>query len=220
LIVCIAPYGVIFPVYEGWNFAYKDWPQSLKDEYSYNPEKAKQLLSEAGYPNGFKTHIIAPGDFDLELLQIVKAYFQQIGVEMEIQVETGPTINSILNQKLQPQMDYGTGGTTHPWIMLENIASWGQNRATHHDTNFDQLVKNFMSAQTTEEAKKWSREADKYTLEQHWALRLGMIKAFNIWQPYVKGYSGEILQAPTSAPSMFFWSRFWIDQNAKSALKR
>jgi ABC-type transport system substrate-binding protein len=42
----------------GYGLAYKDWPQSLKDEYSYNPTKAKQLLKDAGYPSGFKTTMV------------------------------------------------------------------------------------------------------------------------------------------------------------------
>ena len=44
---------------KGWGFPYEEWPQDLKDEYSYNPTAAKKLLADAGYPNGFKTNIIA-----------------------------------------------------------------------------------------------------------------------------------------------------------------
>ena len=43
----------------GWGFPYDQWPQDLKDEYAYNPTAAKQLLAAAGYPNGFKTDIVA-----------------------------------------------------------------------------------------------------------------------------------------------------------------
>ncbi|MEK7353222.1 MAG: ABC transporter substrate-binding protein, partial [Chloroflexota bacterium] len=35
-----------------------DFPESARELYSYNPEKAKQLLKEAGYPNGFKTSMV------------------------------------------------------------------------------------------------------------------------------------------------------------------
>ena len=40
---------------KGWGFPYENWPQDLKDEYSYNPQMARQLLADAGYPNGFRT---------------------------------------------------------------------------------------------------------------------------------------------------------------------
>ena len=36
------------PVYTPFD----EWPKELQDAYSYNPEKAEQLLDEAGYPRG------------------------------------------------------------------------------------------------------------------------------------------------------------------------
>jgi ABC-type transport system substrate-binding protein len=55
---------------KGWGLPYEDWPQDLKDEYAYNPNKSKELLAEAGYPNGLKTNIVADatGDIDLSFL--------------------------------------------------------------------------------------------------------------------------------------------------------
>jgi ABC-type transport system substrate-binding protein len=35
-----------------------EMPAEVKDMYTYNPDKAKELLAEAGYPNGFKTDIV------------------------------------------------------------------------------------------------------------------------------------------------------------------
>lgn len=206
------PFGVIYPVYKDYAYLYKDWPQDLKDSYAFNLTKARSLMADAGYPNGFKTSIVTPADYDMELLQVVKASFMQIGVDMDIQIEEGSAINAILNNKLQEQMDFGQGGATHPWIMLQNIKSTGQNRATHHDTNFDAIVDNFFGAQNLTEAKKYSVEADKYTIEQFWALRLGMLNLYNFWQPALKGYNGEVIMAPTTAPSQWWWSHFWLDR--------
>ena len=75
---CVQAWG------EGWAFTYEDWPQDLKDEYAYNPAAAKKLLAEAGHPRGFKTNIAADAGADLKLLQIVKSYFADVGIDMEI----------------------------------------------------------------------------------------------------------------------------------------
>ena len=60
---------------KGWGFPYEEWPQDLKDEYAYNPTMSRQLLAEAGYPDGFKTNIVADATGDMDLLKIVKSYF-------------------------------------------------------------------------------------------------------------------------------------------------
>ncbi|MFX0201664.1 MAG: ABC transporter substrate-binding protein, partial [Candidatus Hodarchaeota archaeon] len=43
------PTGMVAQGLKGYCYEYKDWPQELKDDYAYNPEKAKQLLADAGY---------------------------------------------------------------------------------------------------------------------------------------------------------------------------
>ena len=57
-------------VMKGWGFPYEQWPQDLKDEYTYNPTAARQLLADAGYPNGFKTNIVVDIAGDKKLLKI------------------------------------------------------------------------------------------------------------------------------------------------------
>ena len=76
------PAGIISPLQIGWCTPYEKWSEDLKQLYSYNPEKAKKLLAEAGYPKGFDTNIIASQTGDLELLQIIKSMFQDIAVPL------------------------------------------------------------------------------------------------------------------------------------------
>ncbi len=83
------PCGVMAPLYKGWVYPYEEWLQELKDEYAYNPEEARRLLTEAGYPDGFSTNCYASTGDDTELLEIMKAYFIDIGVDMEIRTIDG-----------------------------------------------------------------------------------------------------------------------------------
>jgi hypothetical protein len=48
---------LLAPEFSGWAYPYADWPQSLKDEYAYNVEGAKLLLTNVGYPDGFDTNV-------------------------------------------------------------------------------------------------------------------------------------------------------------------
>ena len=67
----------------GWGYPYQDWPQSLKDEYAYNPTAAKKLLADAGYPT-IHTDIVVQAGADLDLLQAVQSYLAAIGVTVDI----------------------------------------------------------------------------------------------------------------------------------------
>jgi peptide/nickel transport system substrate-binding protein len=52
----------------------------------YDPVKAKQLLTEAGYPEGFKTTIIASSTITKDILIAVQSYFNKVGIQTELNV--------------------------------------------------------------------------------------------------------------------------------------
>lgn len=65
-----------------------DFVQKWKDElpYEYNVEKAKELMAEAGYPNGGLKIRLMSKDMDeyRSTCEIIQAYLAQIGIEVEI----------------------------------------------------------------------------------------------------------------------------------------
>ncbi len=52
----------------------------------YDVAKSKQLLTEAGYPNGFKTKIIALNTFDSNVVAAVQSYLGKVGIQGEIEL--------------------------------------------------------------------------------------------------------------------------------------
>ena len=53
--------------------------------YTYDTTKAKSLLAEAGYPDGFEMTIIAPEAQDLEV-QVMKRMYERIGLKVNLEV--------------------------------------------------------------------------------------------------------------------------------------
>ncbi len=81
-------------------------PEAVQEVFSYNPEKARQLLTEAGYPNGFKTQIICSAA-EADILSVVREYFLDIGVDMEIVVLEIGARRSMGRARSYPEMNYG-----------------------------------------------------------------------------------------------------------------
>lgn len=53
----------------------------------YNPEKAKELLADAGYPDGFEIVLDAPNNRyvnDEQIAQSVASYLQKVGIKLEL----------------------------------------------------------------------------------------------------------------------------------------
>lgn len=62
--------------------------KGLENKYKRDVEKAKALLAEAGYPNGFKTKITVSSHNNMysNIAQIVAANLKEIGIDVEIEV--------------------------------------------------------------------------------------------------------------------------------------
>lgn len=77
-------FGFWTPTYQ---FAPPDASAYIKNlnARTYNPEKAKQLLAEAGYPNGFKTKIIGDSSTtDKEATVAVQGFLSKVGIEAQL----------------------------------------------------------------------------------------------------------------------------------------
>ncbi|MFC5650474.1 ABC transporter substrate-binding protein [Paenibacillus solisilvae] len=67
--------------------------------YDYNPEKSKQLLTEAGYPNGFTIHQLTTSSSGItEDLQLEQEYLKKVGIDLQFELVDSPTYNKRRNQ--------------------------------------------------------------------------------------------------------------------------
>jgi len=210
--------GLITATMNGYAYAYADWPQSLKDKYSYNPTEAKALLAEAGYPDGFKTNVVDSGA-NTEILEIYKAYFLDIGVDLDIRTMDSVTLEAFTRAGKHDQM--ATGGAAQnfpPTRIVDLLYSKGGSDAImwgladpNGDAGYDALRDKFWAASDSSEAMNLMQQIDKYYIEQQWQVAACESYAYVLWQPWLKGYSGEGTQWSQGV----LWSRLWIDSSLK-----
>ena len=66
----------------------KYYMEELNDTYQQNFDKAKELLAEAGYPDGFSFTITVPSNYQphIDTAQVLVEQFANIGVTANIQL--------------------------------------------------------------------------------------------------------------------------------------
>jgi ABC-type transport system substrate-binding protein len=211
---------------KGWGWPYDQWPQSLKDEYAYNPAAAKKLLADAGFPNGLKTNVVADNASDLDLLQIVKSYFIQVGVDMDIRLMDSASWAALVNvARKYEQLSYKAGGqlgiTFEPTRQVQRFQT-GANSLLVSDPTFDTFYTRAMASTNIDDVKKVLRDANEYVARQHFTISLLSPTSYALCQPWVKGYNGQdrsiLTQSIAPLFLSFYGARFWVDQKLKSSM--
>ncbi len=88
-------------------------------KYEYDPQRARQLLAEAGYPNGFQTQLYAPsGRYlkDIEVAETIQAKLAEVGIVAEIVTMEWATYLDVTGQEAEvnpaPMIMLGWGTVT------------------------------------------------------------------------------------------------------------
>jgi peptide/nickel transport system substrate-binding protein len=151
----VSPTGQLFhPWTEGYRPGLPRW-------YPYNPKKAKELLKEAGYPNGFSIRLISPtGRYpkDVETGHAISGQLAQVGIKVQYtplsfsswvrtwRSHKRPDVKPFLNY-----MGFGNGGGISDSLLSATIGSGGAWSAIR-DKEIDAAVDR--AASTTDDTER------------------------------------------------------------------
>lgn len=149
--------GQGYPVGSSMFPAFKKYYVDLSDSYPYDVEKAKSLLAEAGYPNGFEFTITVPSNYQqhIDAAQVVADQLSKIGVKANIQlIEWSSWLSDVYSGRNYEATVVGVDASsmTASAMLSRFVSDASNNFVNYSNEKYDSLYKKVL-ATTDDEAR-------------------------------------------------------------------
>ena len=163
--------------------------------YQYNPKEAQRLLTEAGYPKGFKTQLSVTTGLSRDLIDdahLVQRYLKDIGIDAELKLqEHGAYMATTMQGKFEGLVRSPFGIAWEPDGPLYRTyaadSSW--NAAHLNDPTVTAMLKKQRRTKDLEARKKIIFDIQRYVAEQQYYVYTNVTVITGSWAPYVKNYA-------------------------------
>ena len=162
--------------------------------YEYNPDRAKRLLAEAGFPNGFAVKIISTDHpaYGLPAVEAVMGYLSAVGIRVQPEVMESAALSQRTHDGNYEWYSSSVGGATHPLAYLRRrfhsrfIGAPG-NFTRYKNATVDNLLDQAAEASDTATMLRLVRQAERIIVDEAPWWFSNYNKAVIAHQPYVRG---------------------------------
>ncbi len=164
---------------------YQGYAPGYEKYYNYNPGKAKKLLAEAGYANGFTLPMIASRDMGFD--PVVQAIASQLEkVKIKVKIKEDPTHNEavvdLFNGKY-PSFVWGYGAQPMPQMATAVFGPKALFNPFHNPQPYVTAKINKANSLNGAAAEKLYQDVEIYSLKQAWTIGLFDVDAITFVRP-------------------------------------
>ncbi len=145
------------------------YEDSEKDSYKYDPDKAKELLKEAGFENGLKLTLSSDNATEsVRLAEVLQDQLKQVGIEAEIRLYDSASYAAMLKegtQELFLRLYSWPNADILDWFLLSSQSPY-PNHSRWIDDKTDEMILGAAQSPTWEERGAGYKEVQKYLIEQ------------------------------------------------------
>ena len=148
----------------------KYYDESLTDYYTQDIEKAKELLAEAGYPDGFEMTITVPSNYTphVNTATVLVELLKEIGVQATVEpVDWNTWLDEVYGQrKFQSTITGLTSDNMTARKLLERFGSEvGNNFTNYSNEEYDEILAKALTATDDEEQIALYKQLEKNLTE-------------------------------------------------------
>ncbi len=164
----------------------------LSDVYTYDVDKAKELMAEAGYEAGFDITITVPSNYQkhVDTAQVIAQQLKEINVNATIEpVEWGQWLEQVYTNAEYETTIVGLTGKLDPNDILGRyVSDYGKNFMKYSNPDYDKLIEEAKTA-SDEERVELFKECQKVLTEDAAAVWICDPNAIAVTRSDLKGYT-------------------------------
>ena len=213
----ITPRGLYGLEFKGFYVPFEEWPEEVKQYHTYDPERAKKLLAEAGFPDGFKANYVSYARSDPSWAELVAEYFRQVGIDARVNVKVGAAFGAAIRAGNFGIMGNISGVRADPMTQVgryHSKSTW--NASQVNDPELDAAIDAAKAASNYDEQRKYLKEVDQIVVNKFYNIWGPFLPFWQVHQPWVKGFGGEAGLGGMQNFTIF--ARLWIDQELKKEM--
>jgi len=196
----------------------EDMPEVVQELFDYKPDKAKQLLAEAGYPDGFKTEI-ACVQWHVDMLSLIREYLLDVNIDMEIKPLEGSIFNSVNRGRTHEEMIYKeTKMYSMPWHMFE-VRDDNADGVAFYENPRTRAVYQIINENLGRNDDVWVKalkDIVPFMLEESWGIWMPVQETYCMWWPWIQNFQGETWIGNFTPLKHAKW--IWIDTELKKSM--